>query len=244
MLYKQAEGNKRALTQAVGAVGGGAAGYLLTRYGLGLKGAGAGLAGAGIGATLGAVGGGHMADYGKVDQEAQKKEDDIADENAKLGQDTTADTFEKTLRQGFVPTVGAITGARAGWKWNTDKAMKRLKDRAILDFDKIPFGSAAKKADAGEIAAQAKKFSTEYRGVLPPDIVNTLKERVKNYQGGAAVKVLTAAGVNNHKVLKLKALRAGGGALAGAIAAAYLIAKGINTYVTPRRAAFAAERGK
>lgn len=72
LLYKEAELDQSAVNRIGGAVGGGALGYLMTRYGLGIKGVGAGLTGAGIGATLGSIGGGYLADHGK-EQTNQKR---------------------------------------------------------------------------------------------------------------------------------------------------------------------------
>ena len=61
LLYKEAQTadeqeRRRVKAQLLGAVGGGALGYLLTRYGLGIKGVGAGLTGAGMGAAAGTTG--------------------------------------------------------------------------------------------------------------------------------------------------------------------------------------------
>lgn len=79
-LYKIADGNKdeeakrQAMMQALMALGGGGLGYLMTRYGLGLKGAGAGIAGAGIGAVAGAGAG---AVVNRMSRDEQKKIEDF-----------------------------------------------------------------------------------------------------------------------------------------------------------------------
>lgn len=65
--------NQRALLMALSTLGGGGIGYLLTRYGLGLKGAGAGILGAGLGATAGAGVGSYLTSQGKKKEEEFKK---------------------------------------------------------------------------------------------------------------------------------------------------------------------------
>lgn len=78
-LYKSAasesdesdEAKRQAIMQVLTTVGGGGLGYLMARYGLGLKGAGAGIAGAGIGAVAGA-GAGAVINNMSTDQ--QKKD--------------------------------------------------------------------------------------------------------------------------------------------------------------------------
>jgi hypothetical protein len=78
---EDAETRRRVMVQALGALGGGTLGYLMTRYGLGIKGAGAGLAGAGLGAVGGAVAGDYLQRYGDyakdVDEETAAKADDM-----------------------------------------------------------------------------------------------------------------------------------------------------------------------
>lgn len=77
-LYKIAAGEtdeakRQAMIQALMAVGGGGLGYLLTRYGLGLKGAGAGIAGAGLGAVAGAGAGAILNSMAREQQEKDLK---------------------------------------------------------------------------------------------------------------------------------------------------------------------------
>lgn len=165
MLYKEAI-NPRQQKQIVGALGGGTLGYLLTRYGLGVKGIGAGLTGAGMGATVGALGGDYLEDY---EQQLKKNEIDIEEarkRNKKLLDESIAST---ALRQAkspytYLPALGtgAVFGYRSGDAIETD-----LERRSKTISDKLT--QATKKG--GDQSIKTKS--------IDPDLATTVRERLK-----------------------------------------------------------------
>ncbi len=140
LLYKEAEPDQRTINRIGGAVGGGALGYLMTRYGLGIKGVGAGLTGAGVGATLGALGGDYLAEHGEG-QDKQKHLDDM--QKLKL-KDRIDEPLHATARRhvkSVTPAIPAI-GA-AGY-----------------------FGANATSAIDADLKSAAKNLDTKVRGAV------------------------------------------------------------------------------
>jgi hypothetical protein len=109
LLYKKAEIDQAAINQIGGAVGGGALGYLMTRYGLGIKGVGAGLTGAGVGATLGSISGSYLSDYGKG-QDKQKRMNTVQKLKIKNRVD---EPVHATARRRLKDPVSMVAGAGA-----------------------------------------------------------------------------------------------------------------------------------
>lgn len=167
LLYKEAEPDQGAINRIGGAVGGGALGYLMTRYGLGIKGVGAGLTGAGVGATLGSVAGGYLADHGKT-QTKQKRADELQKLKIKDRVDESVfDTARRHLRPGMSWGAG---GTAAGY-----------------------FGVNAKSAIDADLESAAKNLDTKVRGAAgdtaledkllkknpDPDLISTAREKLK-----------------------------------------------------------------
>ncbi len=146
-LYKAAdngdatdEAKRQAMMQALLALSGGGLGYLLTRYGLGLKGAGAGIAGAGLGAVAGAGAG---AVLNRMAQEQQKKDIDFEITKAQAKQNRNRDPLAEGVtaanplslvmdKPGGDPTSGkmaniasagttGVVGLRKGYQALTDQ---------------------------------------------------------------------------------------------------------------------------
>jgi hypothetical protein len=122
-LYKKAdpdaERKRQALVQALSAIGGGGAGYLLTRYGLGLKDVGAGIAGAGLGAVAGAGAGAVLNRMGSKQREDTSKWKEKKGEAAANAEKSFGTVAAENVT-GILPNVAAAPvtgfGAYLGWK--------------------------------------------------------------------------------------------------------------------------------
>jgi hypothetical protein len=236
MLYKEAI-NPRQKKQVAGALGGGALGYLLTRYGLGVKGVGAGLTGAGMGATLGALGGDYLEDY---EQQLKKNEIDIQ-EAKKRNRDLLDESVASTaLRQAkspysYLPALGtgSVFGYRSGDAIETD-----LERRSKTIADKL-----TQATKGGDQSIKTKS--------IDPELATTVKERLKGSgKRSKELKLLEQmprTGVGGSAAVRRGAVRGKRGLAYGL--AAYLLAIGGKTTVerelyNPRREKFVNEGTK
>lgn len=166
--------NRRALFTALSALGGGGAGYLLTRYGLGLKGAGAGMAGAGVGATLGAGAGLWASKEAQKSQEAQKAYKEYLGERLDVADRDIAGDIKEGFKSPTAHGAGALTAALAS-KGTFSRGMKAADQAygegfsgAVEDYAKTKDPRLAKKISsqysAGATDKMKKSVPTEVRG--------------------------------------------------------------------------------
>jgi hypothetical protein len=159
LLYKEAKPklDQGTINRLAGAAGGGALGYLLTRYGLGIKGVGAGLTGAGAGATLGAIGGGYLSDYGK--QRAEQTELDSV-QKEKLEKRVTEPLIDTVRRNTFNAKTGLATAGAGIYGASTGSdALNKDLQRRVADLD-TKVSAAAGDATA-EAALKNKKYYSD-----------------------------------------------------------------------------------
>jgi len=168
LLYKQAEISRETQHQIGGAIGGGALGYLLTRYGLGLKGAGAGLAGAGLGAAAGAAGGSWLAGQG-AGQVAKAKQDEQTLKG--LGEkvnESTEQTMRRNVKDPRILGASSLFGVLQAWK--SGAAIKEdMKSRAkVVAADLLGVRNTR----------DARKFGDRYKGKLDSDVFHAINDRI------------------------------------------------------------------
>ena len=103
-LYKTAD--RKDMIQGLSALGGGGLGYLLTRYGMGIKGAGAGIVGAGLGAAAGAGVGSIATGWGRDAEAVDKKNEDAVN--------AAAEDRAKTPMQNATENYGPLSMSAGG----------------------------------------------------------------------------------------------------------------------------------
>lgn len=211
MLYKEAENDdKRALIQALGAAGGGAAGYLMTRYGLGLKGAGAGSAGALGGAIIGAVGGNQLADYGKErnaisDAEAKAIELNKERANSKVPDNIWASVKDPATWLG-AGTMGTAAHLKRGHKGG-EKAVNKYVERV------------ANQAAAVGSSKDAKALGKTFRGKLTDEMAGAVRDlltrRTSSHAAREVINHAVADGKKIYTIPEALGLRSKGRVLSG-----------------------------
>ena len=183
LLYKQAVMEKKIQHQVAGAVGGGALGYLLTRYGLGIKGVGAGLTGAGLGAAAGAGVGGYLSDYGNEAVGKGKQDKQVLQKLKGQTQETWGQTVRRNARKPYV--WGGALGV-GGWRAaHADKAIAdNLEDRAT-------------RVASDMLSAQGKKGASQlgkkYLGKLDEPLSRAIRNQINVQGSGSAINRATKA---------------------------------------------------
>jgi len=128
MLYKQAiknkndndpekptSMNKKQMARLIGALGGGAAGYLGTRYILGLKGFIPGLMGAGAGAAVGTIGAQALQDAGAGElSKKEREEQEAIARQLELANRSHAENVVKSFKEGITDPVTVLGGSAVG----------------------------------------------------------------------------------------------------------------------------------
>lgn len=180
LIYKEAAGkedkssaNREALIKALGALGGGTAGYLLTRYGLGLKGGGAGLVGAGLGAAAGYGATEYIRGAGKAEAAKQKEDLKKYEENkAALERGFLGNTWRYTKDPKYT-----LSGAATGGLFGSLRNPQRHLDATIED-------AAGQMQEIGTDKAKAEAFKKRYAGKLS----NAMKKKIREEaQKGAKI---------------------------------------------------------
>jgi hypothetical protein len=177
MLYKEAIAEKHK-KQLVGALGGGALGYLLTRYGLGIKGVGAGLTGAGLGATAGAIGGDYLHKY---KQEVDRKEKEAEAKKAAAKEIAGESVLETGYRHAKSPlTYGTGVGAGLFSGYRAQKAIDAdLNKRTMELADKLT--QATKKSNPDTVLKDKLK-SKKIDNILAEKVFDQLKDSGKRHR--------------------------------------------------------------
>jgi len=170
---------QRAMLLALTTLGGGGMGYLLTRYGLGLKGAGAGILGAGLGATAGAGVGSYLSAQGKKKEKEYEDYDKLLAEKKKLANRGILETAADAA----TGNVAKVTGVAAP-VFGIGSGLKSL-----YDLNKLEAGELAKFE-----AAQAGKPKKMSIGVNAPKGMNVSPGKIKSAPGIPTRAKLKTAG--------------------------------------------------
>jgi len=250
--------NKKRLVQALGAVGGGTLGYLLTRYGMGLKGAAAGITGAGIGSMAGLAGGSILADA--ATQEIARKEDfeKAIKENKAMVDENILQTLWRKVKNPWIPATGGATGAAIGYRGLRPGALgqrmsSELVQEAVNDYLAAPAQARATGRQIGDIV---QDLQARWANRLTPEMVGQVDRQVRATRGmNAFSRRLVNEGLENLRTAPLdvaawerlvrarKISRAVRGAMGGSAAAPILLALYDRTVHRPKRIEWLKEQG-
>jgi len=244
--------NKKRLVQALSAVGGGTLGYLLTRYGMGLKGAAAGITGAGIGSMAGLAGGSILADAAVQEDERKESMQEAIERNKAIAEENPLQTFWRKLKNPWVTGTGAVTGGGIGAFGIRDAALRRrLVADAYADF----LGAPARITANRSARQVAQELADRWSGRLSSDMAADLAARVSNDRALRANSRRWTTALNeiaNQAVPEQRAgrllhgqrlLRGVRGAVGGTVAAPILLALYDRTIANPKRIKWLREQG-